>query len=189
MALGFILPGAIAYSLATNEVAASIAIFLAGLAGVLMLARPFYGIVIFLLLIYGRPEELFPAITGMRLTLLVASTTLLGTWLQIFVNREKAVKTPVQIHMILFGTIAILSSTGSGDTGEAFREVGMLIVMVLMIINLVRTRESYRMFVTTLISVSTYLAVYSIYLLNEGVAYLQKRYRIKSCFDECQYLF
>jgi putative inorganic carbon (hco3(-)) transporter len=162
-----VIPGAIAYSLTLYNTAYSIAVFAALLVGTAIMARPFAGLVVILMLIYCRPEELVPEITGMRLTLIVTSLTLFGTWIHIFVNRQRMTKTPVVGFMLGIAALAPISAmlTG-GEPSEAIREVWLLTLLVLMILNLVRTRAAYQIFVTGIISVTTYLALYSLYLLN-----------------------
>jgi O-antigen ligase len=170
-----LIPGAIAYALAVNEAAYAIAAFLALLVGLAILAQPFIGLMVFLVLVYCRPEELVPQITGMRLTLIVTAFTLLGAWLHVFVNKQKLTKSPVAGFMLGVAVIAPLTNlVVGGDPGEAVRETLMLLFLVLLVLNLVRTRAMYQAFVTGLIGVTAYLAGYSIYLSQMGIGYMQK---------------
>src|SRR5688500_4831713 len=62
------IPGALAFGLASwNEL--QIAAAVVGLLAVMaVFARPYIGLVLFVILLYLRPEETFPALAGMRLT-------------------------------------------------------------------------------------------------------------------------
>jgi putative inorganic carbon (hco3(-)) transporter len=172
---GILIPGALALGLAMNETAYAIAAFLALIVGSAILAQPFIGLLVFLALVYSRPEELFPAITGMRLTLILTALTLFGTWLHIFVNRERMTKTPVIGFMLAIAVIAPLSNIFvEGEYSEAMRQVWMLGLLLLLLLNLIRTRARFQAFVTALIGVTAYLAGYSIYLAQQGIAYIQK---------------
>lgn len=173
---GLVLPGLIAYGLVVNEAAFAIAIFGALIMGAAIMAQPFIGLLVFLVLVYCRPEELFPAITGMRLTLIVTAVTLFAAWIHLFIKKERMVKSPVVGFMIGIAIIAPVTTVAKGgDTGEAIRQIWMLLLLVLMVLNLVRTRATYQYFITAIIAGTTYLAGYSLYLSNvQGVAFIDR---------------
>jgi hypothetical protein len=163
-----LVPGLLAYGLATTEELKVMAVVVAVLGALLVLARPFWGLAFFVALLFFRPEELLPALQGTHLSLAVALLTLVATWFQFFLKREKPVHTPLNMMILGFGTIAVLSTLGVGTTAEAAQDIGKLVSLVFLILYIVRTRSLYRSFVTAIILFSVYLACYSIYRYFTG---------------------
>jgi putative inorganic carbon (HCO3(-)) transporter len=170
---GVLLPGAIAYGFGSTDENQVFAIVLATLGVVAILARPFIGMVFFVALLYIRPEETIPALAGMHFTLAVAVLTLAGMVGKMCMDRQPIVRTPLNGMIICFGLATILSSVNADDIMPTIQDNGRLVILVLLIINLVRTPERYQGLVTALLVFTGYLAVYSIYLFNTGGVVLQ----------------
>src|SRR5438045_4205375 len=77
-----------------NEVQVA-GIVLGILAVGVVIAQPYWGLILFIGLIYVRPEESIPALEGMHFTLLVSIVTLIGTLAQLAINRDKLVRDPL----------------------------------------------------------------------------------------------
>lgn len=145
------------------------------LAVMLIFASPFWGLVAFVGLLYTRPEELFPAMAGMRLTLIFSMVTLVALIFRMLIRREAPVKTPLVYLMAGFSLVIILSSMTTGMLSLAVEVTLKLFVLVLLILNLVKQRDRYHAFVTSLIVFTGYLAAYSIYLYFTGGAMMYMR--------------
>lgn len=139
-------------------------------AALVIFARPFWGLLIFVALVFIRPEETFPALAGLRLTLLVSSVTLLGMIFQALLNREKLKWTPLMTMIAGFFLSVVASTYREGNTVDAALDIAKLVLMVLLILNLVKDEERLDQFVTSLIVFTGYIAVYSIYLYFDGKA-------------------
>jgi O-antigen ligase len=72
--------------------------------------------------------------------------------------------------MVGFALSAIASAIPLGTAGDVAQEVGKLVALVVLILNLVRTPERYRALVTALLIFTAYLACYSAYLYFTGQA-------------------
>ena len=165
---GALLPIVLAYSLSTgNEMQVAAAVV--GLLGLLaVVARPFWGLIFFVALLYTRPEEMIPALAGMRLTLVISVSTLVGMLIQFALDREQFVRSPSNLTVLGFGAVTIFSTLVGGDMVTAVQDVGKLVILVLLVVNLARTPERYRSLITALLIFSCYLALFSIYRYFTG---------------------
>lgn len=163
-----LIPVLLAYGLAVYNELQVVGVVLALLGLTVILARPFVGLIFFVALLYIRPEESIKALAGMHFTLVIALVTLLGMWVQLFLNREQAVSTPLNGLIIAFGVLATLSSVTGGDITTAATDFARLIVLVLLVLNLVRTPDRYKALVTAMLVFTGYLAAYSVYLFQTG---------------------
>lgn len=142
-----------------------------GVMGVcLILAQPFCGLVLFVGLLYVRPEEVIPELAGSRVALIIALATLVGTWFRTFLRREQFVRTPMAGMILMFGLAAVLSTVRLGNTPETAQYFAKLVLLVLLILNLVRTPEAYRTFVTVVLLFTGYMSAYSSYEYFTGGA-------------------
>jgi O-antigen ligase len=142
-----------------------------GLVGVaVIVANPFWGLIFFTLLLYTRPEDSIPALTGLQLPLIVSLVTLVSMLLQLMLNRTPFVRTPFIGMMVGFAVAGMLSGALAGVFAIASMALTRFVLLVLLILNLVRTPQNYRIFVTSIIVFTCYLAIFSIYLFLSGVA-------------------
>src|SRR5437868_15244046 len=81
---GLLIPCLLAYTLATeNPIKVTLWVVETALL-LIAFARPFWGLLLLVALIYIRPEEINPDLAGMHLTLAVSIVTLISTWFQFF---------------------------------------------------------------------------------------------------------
>ncbi|HEY3282481.1 MAG TPA: O-antigen ligase family protein [Armatimonadota bacterium] len=165
-----LIPGLLAYNLVTNREAQVVAEVLAVLGVAAIFAWPFVGVVLLIGLVYVRPEESIVALQGMRLTLMVSLVTLLALWVHAFVDRKPMTKSPVNPLILGFGAIAIFTTFGRGTTSLLAPDMTKLVVLVFLVLNLVRTRQRYQAYVTSLVLFTSYLGAYSTYLYYTGRA-------------------
>lgn len=146
---------------------------LGALAVGVILYQPYWGLIVAVALMYFRLEELIPALAGMRLTLIISATTLVGAVGHLLVKKENPIRNPINGMLIGFAGVVAFSGVLHGYALYAVEEVSKLALMVLLVVNLVRTPDRYRSFVTALILFSTYLAAFSIYRYFTGGALLE----------------
>jgi O-antigen ligase len=170
LVVGLLVPGLLACVLATTKELAAVALVIALLGLLIIIARPFWGLIFFAALLYIRPEESIPALQGMRFTLLVSLVTLGSLLLQLCLNREAFVRHPLNGWLAGFACAAVLSTLNTGNTAQAAQDFGKLVVLALLVLNLVRTPDRYRALVTALLCLTGYLAAYSIFLYFTGQA-------------------
>lgn len=167
---GVLVPGLIAYWMAVDSEVRVIAVVLAVLGFIVLMARPFWGLMFLIGLIYLRPEDTFSQLHGMRLTLWVSLGTLLATFVHMVLNREPIVRTPLNWTLAGFVACVVASTYRVGIDEKAAEDMTRLVTIALLIINLVRTPDRFRVFVTAMLVFTVYLAGYSIYLYLTGKA-------------------
>ena len=165
---GAVAPALLAYLFATTHEVQVFAIVLGVIALVLTLRNPFFGLIVFVGLLYTRPEEVIEPLNGMHFSLIASVVTLAGTILKMRMNGEKAIRTPLNGMIVGFGLIVILSTLGQDNTNEAAQDIGKLVILVLLVLNLVRTPAKYKAFVSAILAFTCYLALYSIYQFFQG---------------------
>jgi putative inorganic carbon (HCO3(-)) transporter len=171
---GLLVPGILTYALIIADEAKVMAGVIAILFVIAIIYKPFLGLLCFIGLLYARPEEAFPALAGLRLPLIMALVTLVATWLQFSLHRHPLTRTPINPLILVFGAIALLTTFQNGTLSTAGQDIAKIVILVLLILNLVRTRERYQKLVTAIIVCSSYLALYSIYLFLTGHSLLRE---------------
>ncbi len=164
------LPFGATLSLLSGEELRMAAALIAMIAGLVIFVRPFWGLLVFVALVFIRPEELVPALAGLRLTLLVSSVTFLGMIFQALLNRERLKWTPLMTMVAGFFLSVVASTYREGNTVDAAMDIAKLVLMVLLILNLVKDEERLDQFNTSLIVFTGFIAVYSIVLYATGRA-------------------
>ena len=99
----------------------------------------------------------------MHLTLAIALVTVTGMMLQVVCGRATLVRSPITVMVTGFFAAAVASLMGIGDLSQPAEDVGRLLILVILIINLVRTKEERDRFTMALIVLSVYLSSFSIY--------------------------
>ncbi len=178
--LALLVPAILAYALVSGNETQVVALVLASLGGLVIIARPFWGLMLFIGLLYTRPEESIPALAGAHLLLIISLVTLVALVFQKLLRREPIVKTPLNGMIIGFGVAVVLSSFVSGTTSAAVQDIGRLVILVLLILNLAASPERYRALVTAVLLFTGYLAAYSIYLYFTGGALVQNGTLLRS---------
>ncbi len=167
-----LLPLVLPYAMTTTNELQVIGLVLGLVAVGVVIGNPFWGLMIFIGLIYVRPEDYMPELASLRLTLLVSCVTLIGTLCQRGIDRQRIVRDPVNPLIIAFGVIMVLSTlmSAGGETLKAAEDVAKLVLLVLLVINLARTPDKCRTFISALILFTLYLSAHGIYLYMTGQA-------------------
>lgn len=163
-------PIILSYELITVKETYVFSITLAAIGGLVIFARPFWGLILFIMLLYIRPEESIQEIQGVRLPFIISVTTLLSTLAHKLVNRENIQKSPLNLLIFGFTLVAIISSFQSYIFDTALTDLSKNAILVFLVINLVDTPNKFKIFSQFLISLTGYLAFYSIYLYQTGNA-------------------
>lgn len=168
--LCLLIPAITVYGMATMNELRVLAMVLALIGAGVIIARPFWGLIFFVGLLYVRPEESIEALQGMRLTLITSMVTLVALTFQKLLNREKTVKSPLTGMMACFGVAVVMSTMSIGNTSEAIQDIIRLVILIFLVMNLVCTPERYRGFTTAVLVFTGYVAAYSIKLFLSGDA-------------------
>ncbi len=165
-----LVPGLIAYWIATDSEVRVVAVVLAVLGFLVLMARPFWGLMFLVGLIYLRPEDTFSQLQGMRLTLWVSLGTILAAFVHMVLKREPIVRTPLNGMLFGFMACVVISTYRVGISEEAAEDVTRLLIITLLIVNLIRDAAKFRTFVTAMLVFTTYVAGYAMYLYFTGKA-------------------
>jgi len=169
LAGALLLPAVVTYYMATSGPERVTAVVVGVLGLVVIAARPFWGMVFFLGLLYTRPEESIPELAGLRFTFLVAVATLVSSWFYLFLKRERPVWTAYTVLLVGFTASVVLASVGHGHIAESATEITKILVLVLLVLNLVRDPDRYRWLINTLLLFTLYLSLFSIYRFYQGL--------------------
>lgn len=170
-----LIPCLLAYSLTTTN-PIKVTLWVVEIALLLIaFARPFWGLLLFIGLIFVRPEEMNPDLAGMHLTLAVSIVTLISTWFQFFLDRQRVTRTPQITMMFGLAVIVVVNAFLTGGLiTQTVQDMLRLTLLVLLVLYLVRTPERYRAYVNTLILFTGYVAVYSIILYLAGIGVIHQ---------------
>jgi O-antigen ligase len=167
---GVFIPAIITFGLAITDETQVVALVIAVIGALVILTEPFWGLVFVIGLVFVRPEDTFPILATMRLTLAVSVLTLISMWFRYFLARTEVIRHPV-IGMILgFAAWVAISTFGRGYLVDAIEDSAKLVILLILTINLVRTPQRFRAFGTIIILLTAYVSLYSIYLYYTGGA-------------------
>jgi O-antigen ligase len=141
---------------------------------VLIVTEPFVGLLIFLGLLYMRPEEYIPALAGARMTLLVSVIALFAWMINALLCKERfrfhlpAVQCFVGFLVVAIGSTAF---SGTADIAEQTLELIKLFTLFVLVVHLVSTRARLRasLAIMVLFSASLGLLAISKYQNGEGI--------------------
>jgi putative inorganic carbon (hco3(-)) transporter len=147
-----------------------------GLMGLaLTVAFPYVGLLIFLGLLYLRPEESFPELAGARMTLVISLTVFFAWAVNACLVRERFRFGMPSVGCFLgFLTVAVGSTALSGSNGllETALELLKLIVLFVLIVHLVNTDSRMKLMASTLVLFSVILGIRAIWQYYQGQAML-----------------
>jgi O-antigen ligase len=143
------------------------------IALLLAVASPFFGMVLFLGLLYLRPEEYFPALAGARMTLIVSLTAMFAWIVNACLSRER-----FQFHLPVVGcflgflTVAIGSTAacGAGSLGEVTIELLKLLIMFVLIVHLINSEERLRKMAGAVLLFTVVLGARTVWQYQNGQA-------------------
>ena len=175
---GIAVPGILSYVLTVAHEAQVTAVIIGIIAMMLTLRFPFVGLILFAGLLYTRPEEVIPPLQGMRFSFIASVLTLTALTIQKYMDKEKWQAAPSNGLMIAFGVIVVMTAAiGGGDPFGAVQDIGKLVLLYFIVINLVTTPDKYRVFVSAILLFTFYLACYSIFLYFTGSALKQQDFQ------------
>jgi probable O-glycosylation ligase (exosortase A-associated) len=133
-------------------IAAGLVALLVALA---IVAEPFYGVLLYLVLLYVRPGDMFPPLEPLRLTLLGVALLTGAYVLQVLVYRKvKPMFSRPMLWMVLFFGVMLASFPGSfykTATMDKILEVVRIVYMTYLIVHLVDTLPRVRKFMFTMV--------------------------------------
>jgi len=142
----------------------------AGTVGLLgcsvILARPFIGILLFLALMYTRPELFAPKIADMRLPLVISVLTLFAWGIQVLIRKERFTWRPELAWVGLFGLTMLLSAvqvSSNATLVDCLLDAIRLTSLFLIVQQLVSTEGRAHAALQLLLAVTVVLALYAIH--------------------------
>lgn len=158
--------GVIALALLKISPVLVVAGILAVLGCSVVVFRPFLGILLFLTLMYWRPELYAPGVAEMRLPLLLSFLTLFAWLIQVLVKRETCIWRPELAWVGAFGVTMLLSAAqvpGGGTLVAAVLDAARLWLLVLIIQQLVSTSQRANIALQLFLFLTVVVSVYAIY--------------------------
>lgn len=150
------------FGLATHPII--IAVLVVGVAIMMaVFVNPVFPLILFFLVLYTRPAELFPPLAALKLGKLTMVGCMLSAFIQYWiVRREKLVKSPMDFWLNGFVIMMIVSFIGSIDPAESFNNFSerfsKVVMMVFFIKNIIDTKKKLIVFSWVLVVLSLVLA-------------------------------
>src|ERR1051326_5207397 len=146
-----------------------------GLLGLtLVVACPFAGLLIFLGLLYLRPEEVFPSLAGARMTLLVSLVALIAWAINAFLCREEFLfHLPTFRCFLGFLAVAVVSTAAAGALDQVTLDLLKLLVLFVLIAHLVNTEARLRAATSAIVLFTALLGARTIWEYQHGVALIR----------------
>jgi putative inorganic carbon (HCO3(-)) transporter len=145
-----------------------------GLLGLgLVTAFPFFGLLLFLGLLYLRPEESYPDLAGARMALMISSTACFAWAINACLCRQRfRFHLPAVYCFLGFLMVAIGSTTlsDSGSLAETVIELAKLLTLFVLIVHLVNTPARLRIAVGALVLFTAILGARTIWEYQNGQA-------------------
>jgi O-antigen ligase len=156
----------IAVALVTGSQNVVVAGTMAVLACAVVAWRPYVGILLFLTLMYWRPELYAPGVAEMRLPLVLSVLTLFAWLVQVLVKREKFTWRPELGWLIAFTGTMLLSALqvpGTKAVEECILDVLRLGLLVLVLQQLLTTEARAHWVLQLLMGLTVIISLYAIY--------------------------
>ena len=156
----------IAVALVTGSQNVVVAGTLAVLACAVIAWRPYVGVLLFLTLMYWRPELYAPGVAEMRLPLVLSVLALFAWGIQVLLKRERFVWRPELAWLLGFiGTMLLsaLQVPGTKALEECFFDILRLGLLVLMLQQLLTTELRAHWVLQLLLGLTVVVALYAIY--------------------------
>lgn len=144
-----------------------------------VLAWPYVGLLIFLALLYLRPEETFHQLAGARMTLIVSMTALFAWAINALLRRERfllqlpVVRCFVGFTVLAIGSTALAVSDFSTLNDIALEAIKLLILFVL-VIHLVNTESRLRFAMGTLLLLTAILGARTLWQFHNGEGFVSE---------------
>jgi putative inorganic carbon (HCO3(-)) transporter len=142
----------------------------------LVVAFPYLGLLMFLGLLYLRPEEAFPQLTGLRLTLLISLVAFFAWLINTCLCRERfRLHLPAVQSILGFVVIGMASTlvSGSGELAEQSIDLLRLFLLFVLVVHLVNTEGRLRLALGVLVTFSVFLGARTIWQYHNGQALVQ----------------
>jgi O-antigen ligase len=143
---------------------------------VVVLSSPYLGLLIFLGLLYLRPEEMFPALTGARLTLTVSLAALFAWAINALLCRERFLLHLPVVRCLLGFVVIAVGSTGNsaaGTVGVVALDLLKLLVLFVLVVHLVSTEGRLRVAAGAIVLFSVILGARTLWQYLHGQALVQ----------------
>lgn len=137
-------------------------------------ALAFAGLFLFTLLLYVRPQEMYPDVFGdFPLVKIVAIGTLLAYFVSALTNGHRLSAWPIELSMVLviagLGLAFMPIALSSKDSQDMLFDVFLKVVIIFAVmINVLNTRERLRSILKVVVFCGTGLALYAIYSYLQG---------------------
>jgi O-antigen ligase len=136
-------------------------------------AWPYAGLLLFVSLLFVRPEDFFPELVGMRLVLLIGSATF-GAWALRSLSARRPLRwSPTLGWALAFAAITLASMVPvPAAMAEGATQVARLIMLLVLVTQLVDSTARLAAFSATLVALSAWLAGVALFNYYTGHGFL-----------------
>lgn len=160
-----------------------IAIFLGIISVILILSNPYFGLILFTLLLYLRPADLFPFLTPLHIVRIVGGITFLVLLFKKGDSREPILKNCSQVKLLSFLILIMvfsgITSIWRSNSLGYFINFLKIYIGFLLVINLIDSLERFKGIIWTMVLSGLYLGITAVIHYFQG-EYLQAGYRVAS---------
>jgi putative inorganic carbon (HCO3(-)) transporter len=151
----------------------------AGLAAIglgVIVAQPYVGLLLFLGLLYLRPEDIWPALGEARLTLVISLIAMFAWLINGLLVRERfRLHLPAVQAFLIFLVVAVGSTliAGSGALAEEAMEILKLLVLFVLMVHLLNSEKRVHGTMMALVLFSAILGARTLWQFQQGEALVQ----------------
>jgi O-antigen ligase len=148
---------------------------LVGIAAIaIIFFEPFYGLIIYLLMLYIRPQDFVPVLERLRVMLVLAVAILVVFFIRRLIGRREISIFATRQHILMFALLVIVpfSDIVNGRMGEVwdgFNEFLTVFLLFFIIVNITSDYEKYRKVIWTLVFLTVLIAINGIIMYYRGV--------------------
>ncbi len=152
----FILVAVVAASLALLSPPVALVVIAALSVAILVFIKPFYGLILYIVLLYIRPQDFVPALEKMRVMLVLAVVIILSFFIhRIFTNRNISLfqnrQNVFMFALLILVPVSSLANMRFKDAWEGFNDFLTLFLLFFMIVNIMDDQRKLRALAWTLV--------------------------------------
>lgn len=152
----FILAAIIATSLAVLSLPAALVLIAALIVGILVFFKPFYGLLLYIVLLYIRPQDFVPALEKLRIMMVLAVAIILSFFIHhIFMRRKinllQSRQSIFMLALLVLVPVSNLTNFQFTAAWEGFNDFLTLFLLFFMIVNIMDDAGKIRALAWTLV--------------------------------------
>ena len=154
----------------------AVGLFAAAILIPLMFFKPFYGLLVYIFLIYARPQDFIPVLGRFRIMFIIATAIILFFFVRKVIGRQRISFFATRQHKLMFMLLLIIpiSNIVNGqvsDAWSAFMEFFTVFLLYYMIVSIVDDFKQFRILCWTLVLCTVLIAINGFVMRIRGVGF------------------